>query len=139
MIYKDISIPYNFSNIAEISDNYIVFVKENKLFNGIDYEAYYQFINPSTYILYTDNYRITKGDYYNYEANYTNVGGFSYITDYDTNYTLNTLQVDDDFISSFDKDRADIIYIFLGQILCCVVILWIFKQLSRLFSKGGLC
>lgn len=137
MIYKDESIPDNYNRIAEVSDNYIVFVKESVLYNGSDYKAYYQYIKPSTYIFYTENYRITKFDAYEESFDSYNNGVFSTLDSSIASFQLHTMTSED--FSSDDKYRADIIDIFFGQILCCIVILWIFKQLSRLVYRGGLC
>lgn len=138
MIYKNSTIPSNFNKIAEISDNYIVYVKESTLHNGINYEAYIQYINPSTYVLYINDYKIRNGDYYSYDINYLNNGLYNYIDSIDCNYTLSTYTVDSNLISYENSNRGDIVMIFLGQILCCICVLWVFKQLSRLFFRGGL-
>lgn len=138
MIYKDSSIPSNFNKIAEISNNFIVWVKESTLNSGQNYDAYYQYINPSTYVLYTENYKIKNGTTYVYNAHYTTNNMYSYLDYYTTDFSLSTLVPDDDYISDSLHDRADIVTIFLGQILCCVCILWVFHNLSRLFFKGGL-
>ena len=45
MIYKNSEIPSNFNKIAEISDNYIVWVRENRLQSNNSYEAYIQYIS----------------------------------------------------------------------------------------------
>lgn len=136
MIYKNNEIPEDFNKIAEINNNYIVWVKESKLNSGSDYNAYIQYLNPSFSYLYTENYRITNGDYYNYIANYDNNGVYSYITDYDLEYTKNTIQTDD--ITSNEFDRPDFPSIFICQVIMCIMFLWVFKQLSRLYFKGGL-
>lgn len=138
MIYRNIDIPSNFNKVAEISDNYIVWVREITLRSDTKYEAYIQYYCPSFYYYYTDDYKIKNGDNYIYNANYVNNGVYSYIDNYDVEYTLATQEIDDEYISSNDTARYDYITIFIGQLLCVVCILWVFKQLSRLFFKGGL-
>lgn len=138
MFYKSSEIPTNFNRIAEISDNYIVFVKENNLMSNTNYEAYIQFINPSFICLFTENYKIKSGTSYSYNVNYINNGMYSYIDSIDSEFNLNTMQVDSDLFSELDSSRGDYINIFLGQILVCICILWVAKQLTRLVYKGGL-
>lgn len=139
MIFKNSEIPNNFNKIAEISDNYIVWVSSSSLSNNIDYDAYIQFINPSFGLIFVENYRINKGTNYNITPNYINNGLYNYIADYDIDYSLTALEVDENFVSFDNTSRADYINIFIGQFFVVFCILWIFKQLSRLFSKGGLC
>lgn len=138
MIYKNENIPNNYNRIAEISDNYIVWVKEATLNSGTSYNAYVQYLNPSFQYYFTSNYKIKKGDNYNIDYNYSTTNFGSYIDNADINYSLTTQSIDNDYISSEDTMRNDYINIFLGQILCCVCILWVFKQMSRLFFRGGL-
>lgn len=138
MFYKNEDIPANFNKVAEISDNYIVWVRESTLNDNTSYNAYIQFLNPSFSYLYTEDYKIRSGSEYQYNAHYTNNGMYSYIDYYDTDFSLSTMQVDDDLISTEDTSRSDCITIFGGQILCCICILWVFKQMSRLFFRGGL-
>lgn len=137
MLYRDSSIPDEFNKIAEISDNYIVFVKENTLISTQAYNAYIQFINPSFGVLYIENYTISEGNC-DIIYNYTNDGLYNYIESADVTYIKTTMQYDDDNFSINDTARADDITIFFGQFLCCVCIIWVFKQMSRLFFRGGL-
>lgn len=138
MIYKNSDIPSTYNRIAEISDNYIVWVHETTLQSNRSYHAYIQYFCPSFYYYYTDDYRIKDGDNYTLNANYINNGVYSYIDNYDVSYTLSTQEIGNEFISTSDSARYDYITIFTGQLLCVVCTLWLFKQLSRLFFKGGL-
>lgn len=138
MIYKNKDIPDNFNKIAEVGDNFIVFVKESKLNSDTDYQAYIQYFNPSWAYFYTTTYRIKQHDHINMDINYDNSGMYSYLDSIITSSSLNTYQVSTDYISKEEASRFDTITLFIGQILCCVCILWVFKQLSRLFFKGGL-
>lgn len=132
MIYKNIDIPSNFNKIAEISDNFIVWVKEATLNSGVKYQAYIQFFIPSMNYLYVEDYVIKTGSNYSLNANYINNGVYSYVSYYDLDYSLNTLTVDDDFISQDDYNRADYTVIFL----CGFVIVTIFTIiLYRLIPK----
>ena len=137
-MYKDSSIPANFNKIAEISDNFVVWVKEAKLNSGTSYAAYYQFFSPSVWVISTDDYKIKNGDSYILDANYTNNGMYSYIDNYDVSYSLTTLEVDDEYFGTSEYDRADFLNIFVVQFLIVLIFLWVFKNLSRLFVKGGL-
>lgn len=138
MLYKNKDIPKNYNRIAEISDNYIVWVKEATLSNNTSYNAYIQFFNPSFSYFFTSDYKIKEGSSYTLDYNYYTSNFGSYIDSADLNYNLSTLEVDHNYITSNETARSDAILIFLGQILCCVYILWIFKQMSRLFFRGGL-
>lgn len=138
MIYRNNEIPSAYNKIAEFSDNYVVWVKDSKLNSGVSYDAYIQFFSPSFSYFFTDDYRIKYGDSYTYIANYTNVGGFSYITDYTSEYSLITLDPGND-VTSEEFNRADMPIIFICQVVMCVIFLWVFKQLSRIFYRGGLC
>lgn len=46
-MYKNNDIPTEYSNLAEISDNYLIWVRESTLQSGRKYSAYVQFLNPS--------------------------------------------------------------------------------------------
>lgn len=138
MIYKNNEIPLNFNKIAEYSDNYVVWVRESILNSGSSYNAYIQYFNPSFYYIYTDDYKIKQGTSYSIDYNYVNANWGSYMDNADISYSLNTIEVNEEDITYLESNRADIINVFLGQFLCCVCVLWIFKQLSRLFFRGGL-
>lgn len=138
MIYKNKDIPSNFNKVAEIGDNYIVFVKENKLNSDTDYQAYIQYFSPSWAYFYTTSYRIKQYDHVDMDINYDTSGIYSYLDSITTNTSLTTYQVSDDYISTDETSRFDTITLLFGQILCCICILWVFKQLSRLVYKGGL-
>ena len=136
MIYKSDSIPNSFNKIAEFSDNYIVFVEEAELKSDTKYEAYFQYLKPSVFTVFVDDYQITKGTSYTYDYNYSNNGFYDYVDSVDLEYSLNTMTSDD--FTSLQGTRADSIDILLGHVLICICILWVFKQFSRLFFKGGL-
>lgn len=135
MIFRDSSIPAVYNKIAEFGDNYIVLVKENILNSGSSYDAYVQYFSPSTYYVHITDYKITSGTSYSFDYN---TNGMGYVIGANYSFSLDTYAVDNDTFSSELEDRADIVSIFFGQFLCVVCILWIFKQLSRLFFKGGL-
>lgn len=138
MIYKNPDIPDTYNKIAEISDNFIVWVKETKLNNNTNYDAYIQYMTPSFCYFFTDNYKIKLGTEYSYDVNYMNNGMYSYIDSYDASFSLSTLVPDADDITDNDFDRADFPTIFVCQFIVVLMFLWTFKQLSRLFVKGGL-
>lgn len=137
MIYKSDDIPEGYNNIAEISDNYLVWVRESKLQSGTGYSAYYQFISPSVSVLFTDNYKITTGTNYIFDANYVNNGVYSYIDSYDVSFSRDCISVDSDEVSSNDFDRGDMPSIFICQFICCVFFVWMLNQLSKLIRKDG--
>lgn len=137
MIYRSNDIPQGYNKVAEISDNYLVWVRESRLQSGTSYQAYYQFLNPSIAIVFTDNYKITSGTNYTLDANYINNGMYSYIDNYDVVYYRDTLNVSDDQWTYSDFDRADMPYIFVCQFICCIFFVWMLNQLSKLFKKDG--
>lgn len=137
MIYKSDDIPEGYNNVAEISDNYLVWVRESKLQSGTSYSAYYQFISPSVSVLFTDNYKITAGTNYIFDANYVNNGVYSYIDSYDVSFSRDCISVDSDEVSSNDFDRGDMPSIFICQFICCVFFVWMLNQLSKLIRKDG--
>lgn len=47
MLFRNNDIPAEYNKLAEISDNYLVWVRESKLQAGSTYSAYVQFIYPS--------------------------------------------------------------------------------------------
>lgn len=121
-----------------IGDNFIVWVRDSKLISGRKYSAYIQYFEPSFAYVYTDDYMITKGSNYVLDYNYTNSQFSSYISSADISYSYDTMYVDDSYYSDLGYFRADSVSIFVGQFICVVCFLWIFKQFSRLFFKGGL-
>ena len=72
MIYKNSDIPSSYNKIAEIGDNYIVWVRESTLNSGTSYQAYIQYLSPSFSYFFTDNYNIKVGTDYQYNAHYNN-------------------------------------------------------------------
>lgn len=139
MIYKNNEIPDAYNRIAEVSDNYIVWVRESKLNSGSVYNAYYQYFEPSFSYFYTGNYRITTGDTYTLDANYITNGMYNYLDSYDVSYSRTTIEVDPDEVTSEEFNRADMPIIFICQVVMCIIFLWVFKQLSRIFYRGGIC
>lgn len=137
MIFRNNDIPQEYNNIAEISDNYLVWVRESSLVSGRDYNAYIQFLTPSFWVTFTDSYRISSGTDYEYVPHYTSGGAFSYVDYYDSSFTRTTLAVDSDDFSTNDFDRADMPLIFVCQFICCVFVVWMLDQLSKLVHKGG--
>lgn len=135
--YRSNDIPQGYNKIAEISDNYIVWVRENTLVSGTSYNAYIQFLSPSFAWLFTNNYKIKAGTDYRYDAHYNNSSMYSYLDYYTTSYSLSTIAVSEEDISTNDYDRADMPSIFICQFLCCVFFVWILNQLSKLVKKGG--
>lgn len=125
-MYRSDVIPESYNKIAEISDNYVVWVQPSTLSSGTDYNAYYQFLKPSFYVVEVDNYRIKEGTSYYYESG-------------DVSYTMTCMVPTSESISSDNWENADFPDYFVCQFLLCVFFLWVFKQLSRLFFKGGLC
>lgn len=137
-MFKSNEIPDNFNKIADFGDNFVVFVKENTLTNGQDYEAYVQYFKPHFYVLHLTDYRITKGDSYSFDYNYVPNGiGGSYIDSADYNFSLNTYTSDTEF-SGDTKLVADYNETFQSGVLIMIIFLWVFKGISRLFFKGGL-
>lgn len=138
-MFKSNKIPNNFNKVVDISDNFIVFVKENTLTNDQDYEAYIQYIKPSFYVLHTYDYRITKGDSYSFDYNYVNNGfGGQYIDSADYTFEKHTLMLESGDTSINEYERGDFPSIFVCQFIMVIIFLWVFKQLSRIFFKGGL-
>lgn len=129
-------IPSNFNRVAEISDNFIVLVKENKLNSGQNYQAYYQFFSPSTEVIFTDHYKITKGDTYTYDYNYVNNQYYSYIDSMDLVYSKDTFELTN--ISNDLWDRHDYwsIGITIGLLLALFIL--IYNLATSLVTKGGI-
>lgn len=136
-MYKNNDIPEEYNNLAEFSDNYLVWVRESKLISGTSYNAYIQYLIPSTYLVFTNNYKIKNGDKYTFDANYINNGMYNYLDSYDVNFELTTLQVDNDTFNDFNNDRADYPLIFIAQFCTAIIIVWILNQLTKLVRKGG--
>ena len=135
-MFLDSSIPSNFNKVAELSDNYIILVKENTLTSGHSYEAYIQFFNPSTEIIHTTNYKISGGDVATYNVHYVNTQYYSYIDYIDATYTKNTYELDS--ITNDFWGRHDItnIGIMVGLLLALTII--IVNLATSLVHRGGI-
>lgn len=137
MIYKSNDIPEGYNYIAEISDNYLVWVRESTLRSGTTYSAYIQFIEPSISGLLIDNYKIKTGSSYNFVADYDDINGVQTLTGYDLEFSSTTYEVSEEDISTSDFDRGDMPSIFICQFLCCIFFVWMLNQLSKLVKKDG--
>lgn len=138
-MFRDSSIPSAYNRLAEISDNYLVWVRESKLKSGTSYSAYYQYFTPSWCVLFTNDYKITTGTKYSFDYNYVSNGyGGSYIDSADYSFELDTLSVDSTQFSDSVFARADFLSLFVVEFLLCVLAYWVFHNMSRLFFKGGL-
>lgn len=137
MIYKNENIPSAYNKIAEISDNFVVWVRESTLQSGQTYSAYIQYFSPSFSYFFVDNYKIKEGSSYSYNAHYTNNGMYSYIDYYDSEYSLTTLSVDSDDITSDEFNRADFPNIFICQFILAFIFVWVIHNLTKVCVKGG--
>lgn len=131
-------IPQGYNKIAEISDNYVVWVRESTLNSGTKYSAYIQYLKPSWLLVFTHDYMIKSGTSYTLDAHYTSNNMYSYIDYYTADYSLTTMSVDDSNFSDDIHYRADFPEIFICGFIVCVIFYWVFHNLSRLFFKGGL-
>lgn len=134
-MYIDDSIPATYDRIAEISNNYIVLVKEQTLRSNNSYDAYYQFFIPSTYVLHVDDYQIYKGTNYVSNYNYINNQYFSYIDDVNTNYSITTQELFDR--SSGFWDRGDCFQILGCAAIVIIFVLFCLNAVTSLVEKGG--
>ena len=98
--YRSNDIPQEYNKLAEISDNYLVWVRESTLVSGSNYNAYIQFLSPSFSYIFIDNYKIKSGTNYRYDAHYTSNNMYSYLDYYDCSYTLSTFAVSTNDIST---------------------------------------
>lgn len=137
MIYKNNDIPTEYNKLAEISDNYLVWVRESSLSSGVSYNAYVQLLQPSFGLFFTNDYKISNGTDYTLDANYVTSGMYNYLDSYDVSYTRSTLAIDSDYLSDNDYDRADMPLIFVCQFIVCLFVVWVLNQLSKLVHKGG--
>lgn len=138
MIYKNPDIPYNFNKIIEFSDNYVVWVKDSNFNSNNEYEAYIQFFNPSFMYCYVEDYKISNGNNVHIDYYYINNGYFNILDSSDIYYEKSAMLIDDSEITNSETSRADTISIIGGQVLCLIVFIWLFKQLSRLVFRGGM-
>lgn len=138
MIYRNNKIPNNYNKIAEINDNYVIWVKEDKLVNNKTYDAYVQYFKPNFYYIHLDNYFIKEGINKTYNANYSNNGVYSYITDYDEYFEIltTTLSSGDDYSTNIDY-IADYNELHISGFCLIIIILWVFNMISKLWHKGG--
>lgn len=137
MIFKNNDIPKEYNKLAEISDNYLVWVRESTLNSGTNYSAYIQFLSPSVSSLFINNYKITTGTNYTLDANYISNGMYNYLDSYDVSFSRSTMVVDDDDISVSDYDRADSPQIFICQLFCVFCFVWLLNQLTKIVRKDG--
>lgn len=137
-MYINNDIPEGYNKLAEISDNYLVWVRESKLISGTKYSAYIQYLEPSWLVVSTDDYMIKDGTKYTYDAHYNSNNMYSYLDYYDVNYELTTMTVDHTNDSDDIHYRADFPEIFICGFIIVLIFYWVFKNLSRLFFKGGL-
>lgn len=130
------TIPQNYNRIAEISDNYIVLVKEQKLNSGTNYEAYVQFFSPSTEVLHINNYRITKGDNYVFDFHYINNTYYSYIDNVTTEFSYNTLELNNRTNELFDRHDYWSIGLIVALLLALTIL--IVNLATSLVHRGGI-
>lgn len=135
-MFIDENIPSSYNRIAEISDNYIVLVRENKLNDNTDYDAYIQFFSPSTEVLHITNYRITNGDSYTYDYHYTNNQYYSYIDYMTLDFSKNTYALGNTSTSFFD--RHDFWSIGLVVALLLALVILIVNLATSLVHRGGI-
>lgn len=88
-------------------------------------------------MLFTDDYTIKNGDSYIFNANYINTGVYSYIDNYDLEYSLTTMSVDDDYFTDDDYSRTDFPSIFVCQFIVVVMFYFVINKLTKLAIKGG--
>ena len=112
-VHEDI--PSNYNKIAEISDNYIILVRESTLNSNNTYDAYIQFFSPSVMYEHLTNYTISNGSKATYDVNYTNNGMYSYIDSIDAYYELKTMSLDS--ITNDYYDRPDLPVVLYAQFL----------------------
>lgn len=129
------NIPSNFNRIAELSDNYVVLVKEQQLLSGHTYEAYIQYFSPSTQILHLNNYKIVDGDTYTLDYHYINNQYYSYIDYVSVDYTKNTYELDR---STDFWDRGDILFLIPAVIYLLLLIILIVNLATSLVHRGGI-
>lgn len=129
-------IPANFNRVAEISDNYIILVKESKLNSNTNYEAYYQFFSPSTEVVYTDKYKITSGTSYKYNYHYINNQYYSYIDYMDTEFSKDTFLLTNISNNLFDRHDYWSIGVCVGLLLALTIV--IVNLATSLIHRGGI-
>lgn len=88
-------------------------------------------------MLFTNDYTIKIGDNYIFNANYVNTGVYSYIDNYDIDFSLTTMSVDSNSFSTNDYDRADFPSIFVCQFIVVVMFYFVINKLTKLAIKGG--
>ena len=126
------SIPEEYNRLAEVSDNYVVLVREQQLTSGRQYDAYYQFYQPSVQILHVDDYELKTGIIKSIDFDYDSSGE---IIDNSFNYEFNTMVLDER--SSDLEDRPDYPLILWTQFLLLFIFVWVLNQTSKFYKKGG--
>ena len=114
------SIPVEYSNIAEISDNYVVLVREQQLVSGRKYDAYYQFFEPSVLVLHVEDYQIKLGNLNKLDIDYNTSGE---IINCEVSSTL-----DCNVLESRENgfyDRFDSPYILFHQFFIVFLFVWV--------------
>lgn len=134
-MYINSDIPSNYKYVAELSDNYIVLVRESVLSSNNSYDAYIQFFQPSTNYIHVNDYVITNGNNYTYDFNYTFNQYYNYIDNVELTFTKDLYQLND--ISNDIGSAYDYPFIFICQFLCVIAFVWIVNQLTKIVCKGG--
>lgn len=135
MFISDI-IPENYNRIAEISDNYIILVRENVLNNNNSYDAYIQFFSPSTEVVHLNNYRITKYNNITYNYIYNNNQFYNYIDYVTTEFSLNTILLEDRNSELFNRHDYWSIGLMVALLLCLVIL--IVNLATSIVHRGGI-
>lgn len=125
-------IPATFDRIAELSDNYVVLVKEPKLYTGSSYEAYVQYFSPSVLVVHLDDYKIKTGDSMSLDYT-TNASGD--LLSAEVSYELSTYELESRENGFYD--RYDSPYILFHQFFILFLFVWVLNQMSKLVKKGG--
>lgn len=137
-MFRNNDIPEEYNKIAEISDNYVIWVASSNLTSGTTYTAYVQYFSPSWLVIPIDNYKISSGTTYTLEAHYNNSGMYSYLDYYDVDFSRTAFTSSDLSFSDSDESRADFPAIFGCQVFFVVLFIWVFHHISLLFKKDGI-
>lgn len=134
-MYIDENIPSNYNRIAEISDNYIILVRENVLNSNNTYNAYIQYFNPSTQVIFINDYRIKYGDTYSIDYSYTSNQWGNFLNTGDLVYSLHTNEINN--IQSDFFSRPDCANFLFTATLIIIFLLFCMNAVTSLVEKGG--